>query len=824
MAMVPVVLIVGFGGTGALVALSAADRTAHAYGRYLEGADVGDLLINLSLNSTDMDAAIRALPGVRSVTSDALFVTSLDEGAPRALGDVGDAEIVQVRGSVDGRYSAMDRPALVEGRHPTGDREALASVEMAEAKGIDVGDVLAVSFWTAAGEGEVVDPGTVVPPIGVEHLRVVGIATLADEVLPDRLYHRERLIVSPDVAARYDCLPRVPARDASLEEAVAALLPSDCATSYRYYSLDLAGGEAGVAVAQEAAHRQADELTADLPRVAVDDGAAYIAIATTTAQERQRVERSVQPTVAALAALGLAAGAVAVVVAGLAVARELRRSEVERSQWWQLGMSTIDRTSAVVAPLLTAAAIGLVAAVALAWWLSPIGPVGNVRSVAPSPGRELSGWAGLGALGLTVMLGGGILGLAFVSARRVGRARGPRRDSSAWWVVATGWARPELTEGLRAAYGGRGSGLVVGGGGAAAAVFLTAVVFGTSLSALISSPASYGWTWDLAVMGNVGYGPLDLEAVGHTLDANDDVSGWTALSFTSAVSLDGEPLLSMVRHDHTETADLAVVEGELPNGDDQVALGTRTAIERGIAVGDRVEVAASGLEPWAATVSGLVVFPAVGPFLADRATPGSGMLLPSAMVPEGVPVEFGFVGIDVVGDASPRIVQADLRDDVLAWDTAGEGVIEYAAPIRPPEIDDARSIRTLPSTVGGLLVFAAVVGLAFAVVMSVRARRRELAILRALGFTGRQIRASVRVQTVATAIVALVIGVPSGIVMGRVGWRAFASQLGVVPDPSTPGLWILVTVAGGLAVAGVAATIPARVAGRAGPAAALRSE
>ena len=51
-------------------------------------------------------------------------------------------------------------------------------------------------------------------------------------------------------------------------------------------------------------------------------------------------------------------------------------------------------------------------------------------------------------------------------------------------------------------------------------------------------------------------------------------------------------------------------------------------------------------------------------------------------------------------------------------------------------------------------------------------RRRELAILRSIGFTGRQIRRSVRTQTVATMIAALVIGVPLGVVVGRVTWRA----------------------------------------------------
>ena len=83
-------------------------------------------------------------------------------------------------------------------------------------------------------------------PIGVEQLEVVGIVTMADEVLPDDLYPRQRAILSPDIAAKYDCLPPAPSPTLTLDEALAVLHPLDCASSYRYYSLALADGAAGV--------------------------------------------------------------------------------------------------------------------------------------------------------------------------------------------------------------------------------------------------------------------------------------------------------------------------------------------------------------------------------------------------------------------------------------------------------------------------------------------------------------------------------------------------------------------------------------------------
>jgi ABC-type antimicrobial peptide transport system permease subunit len=164
-----------------------------------------------------------------------------------------------------------------------------------------------------------------------------------------------------------------------------------------------------------------------------------------------------------------------------------------------------------------------------------------------------------------------------------------------------------------------------------------------------------------------------------------------------------------------------------------------------------------------------------------------------------------------------------LGDDFRAWSMDGS-TFDYADAVRPPEIVDADRMRTVPLLAGALLVLAAVIGLALAVVVSVRGRRRELAILRALGFTGRQLRTSVHVQAVATMAVALACGIPVGIALGRVAWRAFADRLGVAAGPVVPLGWIAATVVGGLAVALVAAAVPARTAASVDPATVLRSE
>src|SRR5215831_18805625 len=106
----------------------------------------------------------------------------------------------------------------------------------------------------------------------------------------------------------------------------------------------------------------------------------------------------------------------------------------------------------------------------------------------------------------------------------------------------------------------------------------------------------------------------------------------------------------------------------------------------------------------------------------------------------------------------------------------------------------------------------------------VRRRRRELALLKALGMTRGQVRAVIAWQTTLTLLIAIGVGGPLGIACGRLAWHAFAGSLGVVPIVEVPAA----ALAGGLAALVLAgnllAALPAAVAARTRPGAVLRSE
>ena len=109
-----------------------AHRTDRAYDEYLERAHVNQLVINPSLASADMDAAIRGFDGVRSVHTNDLLLAVFDDLEGGILGELATDERsanLQILGSPDGRFTEVDQPTVVDGRLPTGDHELFVSAD-----------------------------------------------------------------------------------------------------------------------------------------------------------------------------------------------------------------------------------------------------------------------------------------------------------------------------------------------------------------------------------------------------------------------------------------------------------------------------------------------------------------------------------------------------------------------------------------------------------------------------------------------------------------------------------------------------------------------
>jgi ABC-type antimicrobial peptide transport system permease subunit len=108
--------------------------------------------------------------------------------------------------------------------------------------------------------------------------------------------------------------------------------------------------------------------------------------------------------------------------------------------------------------------------------------------------------------------------------------------------------------------------------------------------------------------------------------------------------------------------------------------------------------------------------------------------------------------------------------------------------------------------------------------VSLARRRTETGLLKVLGFVRRQVAAAVCWQATTVALAGIAVGAPLGIAAGRVLWRVFATNFGVVPVPVVPALLLAALAAGVLAGANVLAAGPALLAARSHPGQLLRSE
>jgi ABC-type lipoprotein release transport system permease subunit len=99
-------------------------------------------------------------------------------------------------------------------------------------------------------------------------------------------------------------------------------------------------------------------------------------------------------------------------------------------------------------------------------------------------------------------------------------------------------------------------------------------------------------------------------------------------------------------------------------------------------------------------------------------------------------------------------------------------------------------------------------------VVSVARRRREIGLLRALGFVNSQVEGAVCWQATTVAVVGVVIGIPLGVAAGQAVWRTFATNLGAVPVATVP-VWVIAAIGAGVVIAANLLAVPPALVARA---------
>ena len=111
---------------------------------------------------------------------------------------------------------------------------------------------------------------------------------------------------------------------------------------------------------------------------------------------------------------------------------------------------------------------------------------------------------------------------------------------------------------------------------------------------------------------------------------------------------------------------------------------------------------------------------------------------------------------------------------------------DISVPDLPDDLVNFGRVDAAPAVVAGSMAVVAIATLVHALIISTRRQRRDLAVLRTIGFTGGQVLAVVAWQATAMVLAAALVAVPVGIVLGRWAWLIFADELRVVGQPVVP--------------------------------------
>lgn len=657
-----------------------------------------------------------------------------------------------------------DRPIVLEGRMPEAANELFANEAAAAGAGVSVGEPI-----------EVVIASPDFTDFRPQRMVVVGIGLFADEVYEDETGAKPALVYAKKFVDAH--------RDV------------------------IVWGAASVRVAPGA--DRADAVAQMLERGLVIDNDAK--------EDRDQAGAAIRPLAVTLGVLALLAGLATIAVAGQAFHRLVQRSPTEDRTLAATGCSRAMLLAADLGVTVTVAAAGALGAIGVAVAASPLFPQGRARRIPALRGVDVDPTIlGLGALALLVALTGAV---AVTSLRRTRVAE--LRPGSAPGVLGID---PAVSTGVRFATGRRGLLGTVGGIAAGLTAVIAAVVFTGSTDHLVSRPELAGFSWDL--LGRNAYAMIDTRAVADRLADHPDVERITGLTFTD-VTVDGASLPASVWQPIEGSPWPPLVTGRAPQGPNEVLFSPRTLDELGYEVGDTVAVGFSAVTESQPrdieiemTVVGTAVSPPVG--IPGAGTPrlDEGVLVHRDDIP--AEVEFGSaVLFDLVDGAGAQSVRRHFPGGLPDEFEGGTDWFETTKPSEVIQSDDAIDVLILAITA---LLIGVMATVAHNLLGFVRERRNAFAVLRALGFTSRQIRSTVLWQSGLVVGAALLLAVPLGIAAGRSLYQAFASDIGVIVEPVVPLLALLAAVLGTFTLVQLVALVPARQARRASAATDLRGE
>ena len=779
---VAVAVLIGCFAGAALALAAGARRTDNAYERFRAEARARDLVVQASVHDPAMaDEVAAAIGRVKRLPAVAVHSEVALYGAFTDASEEFDRGILS---SLDGNFgSTIERPRILTGRWPRTDRPDEIALNERAVTDLDATVGERVTLHTLSPErfermvtGEQPFEGEYDGPD--LHLLVTGVVRFPDDVAAD--VAQVSLVASPAFHDKYA------GRVASF------------------------GSFLGIRLGDPAA---ADDTTRQIRQLFPDSGT-EVAIAAAAA-ETELVGDAIRVLTVALLLMGLSVALAGAVAGTQALNLQLQALAGDQATLAALGMTRRERIVATVSFAVPVAAGAAAAAVGVAVAASPLFPISLARRAEPDPGLHAD-WVVLGAgaavVVAAILAAAAVRGWRFTRDMRFGAGSAAEARPG---IAARVAARLRLSPG-----GPPGIGMALARGSGAAAVpvrsalvgcivglasVVAAMVFAASLGRLTAEPARYGVPWDLAT----DLAPAQAQEVA----GRDDI-GDLAILVTATVMVAGEDAQGYALGVEKGAASFTVLDGRSPSQAAEIALGPDLLERLDVTIGDRVSLLDTDGQPRRLEVVGRVLVPDTD----DYVFTAGAVLTPDGLDEVRQSDAVGQVLLNWRPGVDAVAARAQLQQDYPYALSA------YSRPSAPNEIANLTRVRQLPWVLAALLALIGLAAIAHFLVTMVRRRRRDLAVLRSLGYTRRQVAATARWQATILVLVAVAVGAPVGFLVGQWTWSITAGVLGVAQDVSMPVVPLLLVVPATLIVANVVAAVPARVAGRVAPSTALRTE
>lgn len=261
-------------------------------------------------------------------------------------------------------------------------------------------------------------------------------------------------------------------------------------------------------------------------------------------------------------------------------------------------------------------------------------------------------------------------------------------------------------------------------------------------------------------------------------------------------------------------------DGRAPAAPSETALDSKTVERAGFSVGDTVRMSVNGP---------VLEQKLVGVFTTDDGNVAAGGSLalfdtPTAQKLFALPGEYDEIAVKAAPGTSETALKAEIENILPEGTEATTGKV--LADEQADQIAESTSAMSkVLLAFAGVALFVGIFIIANTFTMLVAQRTRELALLRAVGATRRQVTRSVLIESLVVGTIAAVVGFGLGVLIA-IGMRAaMGAAGGTIPDGSliiAPGSVIAALLVGVL-VTVLAAWLPARRAAKIPPIAAMSS-